>query len=178
MEISSVSRTQRKSLRWAGFDYSAPGVYFITICTTSRRPLFAHVDDTGRLHPSPIGRSVSELWDDLPNRFPQVELIAFIAMPDHVHGVLAILPDAGAAKPPPTLGRIVSVLKSTTTHHTRALRASGGLSGPLWQQGFHDRVVRSDDELRQIEGYIQENPVRWASLRISSEHEESNDGLA
>ncbi len=168
MRESASHPVRRKPLRWAGFDYRTPGVYFVTICTANRLPLLGQVDDTGRLHPSRIGWSVSEIWQSLPERFPNLELIAFTAMPDHVHGLLAIAPNADEAQTPPALGRIVNVFKSVANRQVRNLEERAGMSGSLWQRGFYDRVVRSDEELRQIEWYILENPARWAASRMSS----------
>ncbi len=168
MRESSVEPVRRKPLCWTGYDYHTPGVYFVTICTANRRPLLGDVDETGRLHPSRIGWSVSETWHDLPDRFPNLEPIAFIAMPDHVHGLLTLAPMANEAEAPPTLGRIVNVFKSIANHQVRQLDERTGLSGSLWQRGFHDRVVRSDDEMHQIEWYIKENPARWAASRMTS----------
>lgn len=32
---------------------------------------------------------------------------------------------------------------------------------PVWQRGFHDRIIRDDEELNAIRTYIQTNPQRW-----------------
>ena len=178
MRESSSEPVRRKSLRWRGYDYHTPGVYFVTICTARRHPLLGHVDETGRLHPSHIGWSVSETWHGLPDRFPNLELIAFIAMPDHVHGLLAIVTNDDAIQPPPALGRLVNVFKSVANHRVKQLDEGARLSGRLWQRGFHDRVVRSDDEMRQIEWYIKENPARWAASRMTSGDAGSGVSLA
>ena len=31
----------------------------------------------------------------------------------------------------------------------------------IWQRGFHDRVVRDEDEYNRIAEYIVTNPERW-----------------
>ena len=128
--------------------------------------------------PVPIGWSVGEAWHGLPARFPTLELIAFIAMPDHVHGLLASNAMADPTQPPPGLGRIVSVFKSVATHAIRQRDGRVRMTGPVFQRGFPDRVVRSDDEMRQIEGYIAENPARWAASRMTSDSAGSGVGLA
>ena len=98
-------------------------------------------------------------------------------MPDHVHGLLAIAPIADEAQPPPALGRIVNVFKSVASYRVRNLEERAGLSGSLFQRGFHDRVIRSDEEQRQVEWYILENPARWAASRMTS-GKDSDRGLA
>jgi len=37
---------------------------------------------------------------------------------------------------------------------------------PLWQEGFHDRVLRADEDAKAVARYIVANPVR-ASLVVS-----------
>ena len=32
----------------------------------------------------------------------------------------------------------------------------------MWQRGYHDRVIRDLDELKQIIRYLSENPMRWS----------------
>jgi putative transposase len=165
MNDSLSGSFRRKTLRWTSFDYQTPAIYFVTICTAGRRPLLGQVDQTGRLHPSRIGLHVIDAWYTLPDRFPSLDLIAFVAMPDHVHGVLEIGPVTDD-RPKLTPGQVISTFKSVANHVTRQLDERAGRSGSMWQQGYHDRVVRSDDELRQFEWYITENPARWAVSRM------------
>lgn len=32
---------------------------------------------------------------------------------------------------------------------------------PVWQRGFHDRIIRDDEELNDVRSYIQTDPLRW-----------------
>ena len=32
----------------------------------------------------------------------------------------------------------------------------------VWQRGYHEHVVRDDDDLNRIRQYIIDNPVRWS----------------
>ncbi|WP_306533111.1 transposase [Geobacter sp.] len=32
---------------------------------------------------------------------------------------------------------------------------------PLWQRNYHERIIRSDDELNAARKYIEENPLKW-----------------
>jgi REP element-mobilizing transposase RayT len=70
-------------------------------------------------------------------------------MPDHVH--LFVRGDEEFV-----LGRWVGELK-------QALARGNGWSksdGQLWQEGFFDHVLRSDESMSQKWEYIRENPVR------------------
>jgi putative transposase len=33
---------------------------------------------------------------------------------------------------------------------------------PVWQRGFHDRIIRNEEELNTTRQYIQTNPLRWS----------------
>jgi REP element-mobilizing transposase RayT len=32
----------------------------------------------------------------------------------------------------------------------------------MWQRGYHDHVVRDEEDLARIREYIASNPIRWA----------------
>ena len=77
----------RRAIRLQRYDYSNKGVYFVTICTEKRVQMFGEVSD-GVMHVNERGEIAQRMWDTLPERFPGVELDAFIVMPNHIHGVL------------------------------------------------------------------------------------------
>jgi putative transposase len=79
----------RRSIRLQNYDYSKPGVYFITVCTHGRKCLFGNIRD-GKMITNAAGKAVQEIWDGLPIRFPYLVLDAFIMMPNHVHAILAL----------------------------------------------------------------------------------------
>jgi putative transposase len=35
------------------------------------------------------------------------------------------------------------------------------MGSPVWQRNYYERVVRDEDELRQIAEYILNNPLGW-----------------
>ncbi len=87
----------RRSIRLKGFDYSQAGLYFITICTHDRSCLFGEIQD-GTMRLNETGRIVSECWLEVPRHSPGVQLDAFVVMPNHIHGVVVILPRGGHAR--------------------------------------------------------------------------------
>jgi REP element-mobilizing transposase RayT len=84
----------RRSIRLKGYDYTQPGAYFITICTHGRECLFGEIID-GEMHLNEAGQIVVQTWQDLPNHVPNVQLDAFVIMPNHVHGIIIITERAG-----------------------------------------------------------------------------------
>jgi REP element-mobilizing transposase RayT len=150
---------RRKSQRLEGFDYAEAGTYFVTICTTGRACILGRVRGAA-VDLSPIGEAVRQVWqEELPQRFPTVELDAFVVMPNHVHAIVSIR-DAGSL----SLGRIVQAFKSLSADRTRAQRGRPRDRG-MWQRGYHDRIVRTPTDLDRIRQYIADNPARWAEDR-------------
>jgi putative transposase len=79
------------SARLPHWDYSADGAYFITICTHNRTHFFGKCQE-GQMILSTIGAIVQGFWYEIPKHFPFVELGAFVVMPNHIHGILVLLP--------------------------------------------------------------------------------------
>ncbi len=56
------------------------------------------------------------------------------------------------------LGRLVGTVKSRSVH----LAAGRGLeAGRLWQRGYYDHIVRSENDFLRIWNYIDNNPLKW-----------------
>jgi len=83
----------RKSLRLKGYDYTRPGLYFITICVQNRVCLFGEIHD-GKMELNDAGQMVKSEWLKLPERFNNIKLHEYIVMPNHFHAILEILADA------------------------------------------------------------------------------------
>lgn len=77
------------SSRLQTWDYGTNGAYFITICTQNREHFFGIVQN-GTVQLSQIGKIAEQLWIEIPNQFPFIELGNFVVMPNHVHGILII----------------------------------------------------------------------------------------
>jgi REP element-mobilizing transposase RayT len=79
---------RRRSIRLKGYDYARAGAYFITICTRGRACLFGDLV-AGKMRLNDFGKIVQATWSHLPDHY-QIELDAFIVMPNHVHGIVVI----------------------------------------------------------------------------------------
>ena len=79
----------RRSIRIPGYDYAQPGAFFVTVCTQERECLFGDVID-GRTQLSDAGHMIQSVWDALPQRYPGVDIDAFVVMPNHVHGLIVL----------------------------------------------------------------------------------------
>ena len=91
---------------------------------------------------------------------PPVGSRAHVVVPEFGPGALPDpLAGSRAQAVRPYLGRIVAGFKSSCTR--RYLASIPGASGPLWQRGYYEHVVRGAAELDRIRTYIADNPRRW-----------------
>ncbi|MCK6580382.1 MAG: hypothetical protein L6Q98_19990 [Anaerolineae bacterium] len=119
--MSKSSFPQRKSPRLHGYNYSASGAYFVTICTHQRQHPFGHITDGAMLR-TQAGEIAAERWYALPEHHSGIELDAFIVMPNQVHGIMVVLGDAVGADNAgvvPTLGTVIGSYKSGVTRRIR-----------------------------------------------------------
>jgi REP element-mobilizing transposase RayT len=162
------ARHHRRSIRLRGYDYASQGVYFVTLCTAGRAALFGEVRD-GEMVLNPLGEIVCAEWLASADIRREIVLDAFVVMPNHMHGIIAIV-DVGAdgvrprsaspsAPRPHSLSTFISGFKSATTRHINAQRMMDGV--PIWQRGYFERVVRNERECDAIRAYIAGNPANW-----------------
>jgi REP element-mobilizing transposase RayT len=131
--------------------HSQPGqIYLVTTVTAHRQAVF---DDL------PQGRCVVRTLREL-DLAGAARTLAFVVMPDHLHWLLAL----GEAM---TLGRVVRLAKGRAARRINTLRREFGQPplAPLWQAGYHDRALRSEDDLRALARYVVGNPLRAGLVR-------------
>ncbi len=158
-----ITRYNRHSIRYDGYDYRSAGAYFATICIQHRLPFLGDIQH-GKICLSPAGTMVTNQWYDLPNRFPAIALDAFQVMPNHVHLLLWLQPRNVEIAEAPSLGSVMGAFKSiTTVHYVCGVRSAGWTPFPkrLWQRNYWERIIRDDSELQRIRAYIETNPTRW-----------------
>jgi REP element-mobilizing transposase RayT len=152
--------SRRQSLRLEGFDYSQPGIYFITICSKNSRCVFGSVDVT-EVRLSKLGSIVQSCWFALPDWFSRIVIHESVVMPNHFHGLLDIQQQGHSLK---------SIVGSFKSAATRLSRQDGHLYGQeLWHRGYYDHIVRSEKALTKIRQYILNNPVNWHLDKLNPE---------
>ncbi len=77
------------SARLPHWDYRWAGAYFITICTQNRIYYFGEITNDNMQY-SPVGAIADVLWYEIPHYAKNVELGAFVVMPNHIHGILIL----------------------------------------------------------------------------------------
>ena len=170
---------QRHPLRLEEYDYSRAGAYFITVCTKDHENILGEIVN-GSMRLNPFGEIVEACWEGLPSRYPDIELDAFVVMPNHIHGIIII--SVGAIHELPlreaparddtamqshrsyrrrmVLPRIIGYVKMNTARRVNQLRNTPGTS--VWQRNYYEHVIRNNKSLNSIRQYISENPQRWA----------------
>jgi len=79
----------RKLNRFAGYDYSRDGMYFVTICVHDLVEWFGRVDG-GAVVLDTVGAIVAEQWQWLGQQYPYVDLGPYAIMPNHIHALIGM----------------------------------------------------------------------------------------
>lgn len=172
------------SARLKDWDYSAPGYYYVTICTKNKKVLFGKVveieeEPGATTHLSPIGMIIDACWKEIPEHHRNVTLDDFVILPNHLHGIVVIEEhdselvetpymaslhanknDQGHHRPewkPGSLGAVIQQFKRACTHRIH----QAGFADFAWQPRFYDHIIRNEKDLARVQQYIRENPVAW-----------------
>lgn len=81
----------RTSPRHSDFDYRTHAAYFVAVCAHDRRCLFGTVQ-RGRMYLNETGLIVSEEWQKSETMREEVILGVFVVMPNHLHGIVCLVP--------------------------------------------------------------------------------------
>lgn len=179
--IYNPEKHHRRSIRLKGYDYSQAGAYFITICVQNRLHLFGNIED-GVMNLNPAGQMVERWWQEVPHKFPTLEIDEYVVMPNHFHAIIVIDDQSGGShqagghigpplpRPPDgnrpnfTVGTIMQWFKTMTTNeyirHVKQDRWTP-FPGKLWQRDYFEHIVRNQESLNRIRAYIASNPATW-----------------
>ncbi|MEF2174960.1 MAG: transposase [Candidatus Absconditabacteria bacterium] len=152
----------RKTPRARRYDYSAQGMYFITICTDNRVNYFGNIVN-GEVHLSDLGK-ICEIEISRLNERSNIELHEWIIMPDHLHLLLFMketkTSDTNLNKKDSKendksiyLGRVMNIFKGNISKYSNKHNIDFSR-----QPRYHDRIVRNEKEYDNIKYYIQNNP--------------------
>ncbi|MDW5415585.1 transposase [Iodobacter sp. CM08] len=157
---------QRRSIRLQAYDYSQAGAYFVTVCSHHHQCIFGEIRTdvcaTPQMQLNSSGKILQSLWDDLAKHYLNLELDAFVIMPNHIHGIIVMheMSQKGAASSAPTLGQIMRRYKSSSTVMINRYLQRQGI--PVWQRNYWEHIIRHEAELNALREYIQNNPEQWA----------------
>ncbi len=182
----------RRSIRLKGYDYSQNGAYFITICTQDRENCFGEIINVQIVH-NDAAHMVGKWYNELTNKYPNIELDEFVIMPNHFHCIIQIINEntgqnmghnvgqTHRSAPTmddnnesvganlcvrPKINEIIQWFKTMTSNeYIRNVKQQGwkSFSGKLWQRNYYEHIIRDENELNRIRNYIKTNLIKWQS---------------
>lgn len=163
---------KRKSTRLKDYDYSTPGAYFVTVCTHNRRNIFGDIiadDAIGSLQTylSDIGKIVNQQILNIEGHYNNIKIDKYIIMPNHIHLIVRITERINAF---PTIKYdIPNVIGKFKASVTRNVGKAFMPSVKLWQDSFHDHIIRGEEDYKEIWQYIDSNPIKWKEDKFYAE---------
>lgn len=164
-----MENPKRKDNRLKDYDYSQNGYYFLTICTHVRQCTLSQIVGAGLSRPNdgdcvkiqltPYGEIVEQCLLELPLKYFGIEIDKYIIMPNHIHLILIIEYEDGRENPAPTVGQIMGYFKYQSTKSINNLHNNDIIK--IFQRGFHDRIIRDNEEYEGIWQYIDTNALAW-----------------
>lgn len=173
-----VDKYSTKSSRLKNWDYSTPGIYFITICTYNHNNFFGKIINN-QMELSKMGTIAKSCLIDIPIHFENVSLNEYVVMPNHIHLLLKLSKLLSnsvethdraslqinyqnyhfyrlAIKSNQTIPKIISQYKSTVIR----------LINPktiffAWQPRFHDEIIKDKKNYFATKQYIKDNVINW-----------------
>jgi len=174
------NKHHRRSIRLQEYDYAQAGAYYVTIVAWRREYLFGEVVNR-EMKLTKFGLVAEQQWEKLPRRFPNIELDAFVIMPNHMHGIIVITNGRGTAGTPndhdgessrraptpeqfqqPVQGSVPTIVrsyKSAVAYRINLMRKTQGV--PVWQRNYWEHIIRNQQDLQNKTDYIEANPMLW-----------------
>ena len=163
---------KRKPNRLKEYDYSSPGMYFITICTKDRKCLLSKIVGTGVLDGpqnllSAYGNIADKHIKAMSHFYEDISVEQYVIMPNHIHLLILItdsITESGLSRTP-----VPTTPASTTRQNSKIARfvstfkrfCNKEYKHNIWQARSHDHVVRDKSDYARISKYIYENPLVW-----------------
>jgi len=160
------------------YDHSKLCAYFLTICISKRACYFGNIVD-GIMISFPLNEIIRDIWEGIPDKFSNVDLDAFIIMPNHVHGIIIVnrglkesiyndncvkevnrhaVKDYTLMKDSKLI--VVKIIRYFKTKSTRLIHRSG-FPHFKWQRNYYVFGVPTKSKLEAVREHIINNPVKW-----------------
>lgn len=126
-------------------DYNGRGIYMLTFSTANRNPVLGQLAGTNGSYDivlTALGQRVAEEIQCLPRRYPQIQVLDYVVMPDHVHLLLFV-----REWMPQHLGRVLASLKAKCSQAWWELQGAG-----LLKQATQDQRATQDQQATQNGG--------------------------
>lgn len=183
-----------ESNRRTNWNYSSPGIYFITVCTTHRDKMLGKIVNN-EIVLSSRGLIAHQCLVDIPKHFPDVNLLEFVVMPNHVHILLETtkpLPvvvethhDASLTKKYQSYFHhriakkstqiIPLVIKQYKSAVTKLINPKTCFFG--WQSRYYDEIIEDEKRLKIIKYYIRNNAKYWIKDKLIKNYRDTSLSL-
>ena len=152
-----MRETPRKPIRQPGYDYSRPGVYFITFCVQERHQILCKImpGDPPEIVLTQLGQIARKHIRQVPSHYSYIDIKNYIIMPDHIHLIVAVK----ASPPTSAQGAANAVIPAFISTLKRYINDECGYN--LWQRSYNDEIIRSRSEYAAAVRYIENNPAEW-----------------
>ncbi len=127
--------------------------YMTTTVTIDRKPLFSS-QSAANILLKVIFFGKRENW---------YYLLSFVIMSDHVHLIMV-----------PKMKNISECMKSIKGYSARKINSDFGNRGSIWQRGYYDYILDSEEKILRRILYIEQNPVRKGIVDIAEDYEFSS----
>jgi len=187
------NKYRTSSVRLQNWDYRWDGYYFITICTKDKEEYFGKIEN-GEMILSSLGVIANVLWYEIKNHAKNIELDAFVVMPNHIHGILilsrnetenetvetrhalSLLHALSLPQQPKSIGQqrfqnqgknsISSIIGGYKSAVTKhAHRLNFNFA---WQGRFYENIIRDEKRYLEIVNYVHQNPLKWENDKFFS----------
>lgn len=148
---------ERKPQRLKEYNYSQNNIYFITIITKNRIAYFGKIENDRSIL-NDFGKIVYDCWMEIPIHFNEIELLEFIVMPNHLHGLLEVRNRHACSLQKRQYQLIPSVIGSFKAAVSKKIKMTE--SAFQWHKSFYDHIIRDEKDLLRIQEYINFNPLK------------------
>ena len=178
MDTAETALPKRKHTRLKHYDYSSTGAYFVTICTKDRCPILSTITapkpyvSTASATPKPVGDGALDVpythltsIGDIVEKYllssdsiPNVEIDEYVIMPDHIHAIIIIRPDASGTSRAPSPTAANELLPHIISTFKRFCNKEIGYN--IFQRSYMEHVIRNNKDYEAKRKYIYENPIK------------------
>ena len=151
---------ERKRTRLKNYDYSSAGVYFVTICSKDKKPIFSNIVGDGNPDVPKVilyryGEIIKKNLDYMNEVYNHIEINNYVIMPNHIHMLISVYDDGTSRSPSPTNEIIPSFVGTFKRFVNKEIGEN------VFQRSYYDHIIRDERDFLGRWKYIENNPTKW-----------------
>jgi len=150
-----MPQVRRRRPRLPPAQYVGKQRYLLTICCSQRQQHFADAQNVEQVCKEILRTATAN----------QVAILAYCFMPDHLHLLAEGLTETA------DLTRFVKLAKQRTGYAFRRRH-----DAVLWQESWHDHIIRPSEDPKAALRYLLENPLRAGLTRTVADYPHIGSG--